>query len=318
MNAEIGMVLSRVVELAPGIREFWLAPEHGGELPAYSGGSHIVLSLPLPGGIRRNPYSLVGDPADRKKWRIAVRRQEQSRGGSAWLHESAREGQAIKVSMPANLFPMSRLGRHHILIAGGIGVTPIVSHARELARLGHSFEVHYAHRAPEFGVLLEELRQLAGRDVYCYVASRGETIDFRKTLGGRPLGTHAYLCGPQGMVEDFHKTARDMGWPDTHVHSERFLAPPPGETFSVKLARSGREVAVAGDQSMLEALEAAGAEPPFLCRGGACGQCETSVVACDSTLQHNDLFLSQAERNSGRKIMPCVSRIAGGCITIDL
>jgi ferredoxin-NADP reductase len=318
MNAEIALVLSRIVELAPGIREFWLTREDGGELPAYSGGSHIVLSLPLPGGIRRNPYSLVGDPNDHQKWRIAVRRQEQSRGGSAWLHESAREGQSITVSMPANLFPMARLARHHILVAGGIGVTPIVSHARELARLGESFEVHYAHRAPEFGVLTNELRQLAGSDLYCYVASRNETIDFRELLNGRPLGTHAYLCGPQGMVEDFHKTARDMGWPDTHVHSERFLAPPPGEAFTVRLARSARELVVKSDQSMLEALEAAGTEPPFLCRGGACGQCETEVVACDSTIQHNDLFLSQAERDSGRKIMPCVSRLSGGCITINL
>jgi ferredoxin-NADP reductase len=318
MTAEIGMVLSRIVDLGPGIREFWLAPEHGGELPAYSGGSHIVLSLPLPEGVRRNPYSLVGDPNDRGKWRIAVRRQERSRGGSAWLHESAREGQPVKVSMPANLFPMSRLARHHLLIAGGIGVTPIVSHARELARLGHSFEVHYAHRAPEFGVLLDELRQLAGRDVHCYVASRGEMIDFRKLLADRPLGTHAYLCGPPAMVEDYHRTAREMGWPDTHVHSERFLAPPPGQAFTVNMARSGLQVEVPADRSMLEALEAAGAEPPFLCRGGACGQCETAVIACDSAFQHNDLFLSQAERDSGRKIMPCVSRIAGGCITIDL
>ncbi len=318
MSAEIGVVFSRIIELAPGIREFWLTRDDGGELPAYSGGSHIVLSLPLPGGVRRTPYSLVGDPNDRRKWRIAVRRQEQSRGGSAWLHEGAREGQAIKISTPVNLFPMARLARHHILVAGGIGVTPIVSHARELARLGASFEVHYAHRAPEFGVLLYELRQLAGDRVRCYVTSRGETIDFRQLLGGRPLGTHAYLCGPQGMVEDFHQTARAMGWPDTHVHSERFLAPPPGDPFTVRLARSGREVAVGAGQSMLEALEAAGAEPPFLCRGGACGQCETSVVACDSDIQHNDLFLSQAERDSGRKIMPCVSRLAGGCITINL
>jgi len=318
VRLEIGMVLSRMVDLGPGIREFWLAREDGGELPAYSGGSHIVLSLPLPGGIQRNPYSLVGDPNDRGKWRIAVRRQEQSRGGSAWLHESAREGQPIKVSMPANLFPMARLARHHILIAGGIGVTPIVSHARELARLGHSFEVHYAHRTPELGVLLDELRQLAGEAVHCYVASRDEFIDFHALLGARPLGTHAYLCGPQPMVEDFHRIAKKLGWPDTHVHSERFLAPPPGEAFTVKLARSGQNVAVAPYQSMLEALEAAGAEPSFLCRGGACGQCETQVIACDAAFQHNDLFLGPAERASGRKIMPCVSRIAGGCITIDL
>lgn len=318
MSVQLDMRLARIIELAPGIREFWLCREDGGELPVYSGGSHIVVSLPLPGGIQRNPYSLVGDPSDTSKWRIAVRRQEQSRGGSAWLHESAREGQAIKVSMPANLFPMARLGRHHILIAGGIGVTPILSLSRELARLGESFEVHYAHRAPEFAVLAGELRTLAGPDLHCYVESRGESIDFRKLLAGRPLGTHAYLCGPQGMVEAYHRTAREMGWPDTHVHSERFLAPPPGEAFKVRLAKSGRDVEVRSEQSMLEAIEASGVQPPFLCRGGACGQCETEVLACDSSLLHNDLFLSQAERESGRKIMPCVSRVAGGCITVNL
>jgi ferredoxin-NADP reductase len=318
VSLQLDMRLARIIELAPGIREFWLCRDDGGELPVYSGGSHIVLSLPLPGGIQRNPYSLVGDPSDTTKWRIAVRRQEQSRGGSAWLHESAREGQAITVSMPANLFPMARLGRHHILIAGGIGVTPIVSLARELARLGESFEVHYAHRAPEFGVLAGELRTLAGQDLHCYVESRGEAIDFRKLLAGRPLGTHAYLCGPQGMVEAYHRTAREMGWPDTHVHSERFLAPPPGEAFKVRLAKSGKDVEVRREQSMLEAIEASGVQPPFLCRGGACGQCETEVLDCDSSLLHNDLFLSPAERESGRKIMLCVSRIAGGCVTVNL
>ncbi len=318
MNMQLDMRLSRIIELAPGIREFWLCREDGGELPTYSGGSHVVLSLPLPGGIQRNPYSLLGDPADCNKWRIAVRRQEQSRGGSVWLHDSAQEGQALKVSMPANLFPMARLGRHHVLIAGGIGVTPMLSHARELARLGESFEVHYAHRAPEFGVLADELRTLAGPDLHCYVESRGETIDFSKLLARRPLGTHAYLCGPQGMVEAYHRIASEMGWPDTHVHSERFLAPPPGAPFTVRLAKTGKAIEVRREQSMLEAIESSGVQPPFLCRGGACGQCEMEVLDCDSSLLHNDLFLSQADRDSGRKIMPCVSRVTGGCITVNL
>jgi ferredoxin-NADP reductase len=312
------MTLGKVVELAPGIREFWLMPADRRPLPAYSGGSHIVLGLPLTGGVRRNPYSLVGDPEDRAKWRIAVRRQEASRGGSAWLHDHAREGQRLEVAVPANLFPMARLARHHVLVAGGIGITPILSHAREMARLGESFEVHYAFRERPFGVLTGELAGYAGDDLNLYDEAAGERIDFETLLGNRPLGTHAYLCGPAGMVETYHATARHLGWPADRVHSERFFAPPPGDAFSVRLANSGLQVDVRPDQTMLEAIEASGVKAPFLCRGGACGQCELEVVESTTTLQHHDLFLSAEHRASGKRIMPCVSRAAGGCVTVRL
>jgi len=317
-HASFKVSIRRIRDLAPGIREFSLARTDGDDLPVYSGGSHIVLSLPLGERLHRNPYSLLGDPADRKIWRIAVRRQEASRGGSRWLHEVAREGMNIDVSAPVNLFPLNRTGRHHILVAGGIGITPILSQARELARLGAHFEVHYAYRAPEFGVLADELEALAPARVHHYVQSQREQIEFGSLLAGRPLGSHLYICGPAGMVAASLNAGRALGWPDSHLHSEQFLAPSGGEPFDVTLARSGKTFSVPSDLSLLEAIEQQGVDAPYLCRGGACGQCELEVLGADGELIHHDLYLSADERASGRRIMPCVSRLKGSCLTLNL
>lgn len=318
MNASLNVEIRRIRDLAPGIREFTLSPSASGEFPVYSGGSHIVLSLPLGARPHRNPYSLLGDPTVRDNWRIAVRRQEQSRGGSAWLHEQAREGMRIDVSTPVNLFPLVRVGRRHILVAGGIGITPILSQARELARLGADFEVHYAYRGPEYGVFVDELEALAPGRVHHYVQARREQLEFSTLLAGRPLGTHFYICGPGGMVAASMNAGRELGWPESHLHSEQFLAPTGGEPFDVKLAVSGKNFTVPSDQSLLEAIEQQGVDAPYLCRGGACGQCELDVLGASGELVHHDIYLNAEERASGRKIMPCVSRMKGGCLTLNI
>jgi dimethylamine monooxygenase subunit B len=318
MNASFNIEIRRIRELAPGIREFSLGRSDGEDFPVYSGGSHIVLSLPLGERQHRNPYSLLGDPTVRNTWRIAVRKQEQSRGGSAWLHEQAREGMRIDISAPVNLFPLDRLGRHHILVAGGIGITPILSQARELARLGVDFEVHYAYRGPEYGVFADELETLAPGRIHHYVATRREQIEFSTLLAGRPLGTHFYICGPAGMVAASMNAGAALGWPESHLHSEQFLAPTGGEPFDVELTLSNKRFTVPSDLSLLEAIEQQGVDAPYLCRGGACGQCETEVISCDGELLHHDLYLSAEERASGKKIMPCVSRLKGGCMTLKL
>jgi len=314
LNVEIG----RIRDLAPGIREFSLRRSDGADFPVFSGGSHTVLSLPLGDRLHRNPYSLLGDPSVRDTWRIAVRLQEASRGGSRWLHEDAREGMRLDISAPVNLFALNRTGRRHILVAGGIGITPILSQARELARLGADFEVHYAYRAPEFGVFADELETLAPGRIHHYVQSRREQIEFGSLLAGRPLGTHFYICGPAGMVAASLNAGKSLGWPDSHLHSEQFLAPSGGEPFDVKLALSGLTFSVPSDLSLLEAIEQQGVDAPYLCRGGACGQCELEVLGADAELIHHDLYLSADERASGTKIMPCVSRLKGGCLTLNL
>lgn len=318
MSASMQVEIKRIRDLAPGIREFSLSPAGEGSFPVYSGGSHIVLSLPLGARPHRNAYSLLGDPGDRHTWRIAVRKQEDSRGGSRWLHEQAREGMKLDIAPPMNLFPLVRTGRRHILVAGGIGVTPILSQARELARIGADFEVHYAYRGPEFGVFSDELEALAPGRVHHYVQSRREQIEFRSLLSGRPLGTHFYICGPAGMVAASMEAGHALGWPESHLHSEQFLAPAGGEAFEVKLAKSDKQFTVPSELSLLEAIEQQGVDAPYLCRGGACGQCELEVLEASGELLHHDLYLSAAERASGRKIMTCVSRLKGGCLTLNL
>jgi len=136
-------------------------------------------------------------------------------------------------------------------------------------------------------------------------------------LGGQPLGTHAYVCGPKGMIDWVHATAGAAGWPDEAVHSEEFLAPQPGAPFEVRLCQSDKTITVGEHESLLEAIERAGVEAPFLCRGGSCGQCETDVVRAEGEFIHRDHWLDADEHAAGRKIMPCVSRFVGKTLELD-
>jgi ferredoxin-NADP reductase len=313
----LSAVIYKVREMAPDVREFTLIPGNDELFPLYSAGSHVVLSLPIGGRIHRNAYSLLGDPARRDHWRIAVRRQQSSRGGSVWMHDEARAGMYIDLSPPVNLFSLVRTARHHVLVAGGIGITPILSQARELARLGASFEVHYAFRGPANAVFLDDLKAIAPDRVHPHDSDREGQLEFGPLLARQALGTHLYICGPQGMVDACMQAGARLGWPSKHLHSEQFIAPAGGEPFEVELKRSGKRITVPRDLSLLETLELHQVDTPSLCRGGACGQCELEVLDATGALVHHDVYLSAEERASGRKIMPCVSRLDGGCLVLN-
>lgn len=300
------------------IKHFKLVQENGEPLPRFSGGSHVVVSMDINGRIHRNPYSLMGSPENTDSYHISVRRQEQSRGGSVFMHDNVKVGSKLQITYPVNLFAISKLAKKHILVAGGIGITPFMSQIADLNRLGQDYELHYAYRAPEHGAFVDRLTTMCGDKLHCYVDSQSQRMDFRQLLDNRPLGTHVYTCGPDPMVKALLLTAKEMGWPKSHVHSEQFSAPPIGESFIVELAQSKLEIEVPGDMSMLEAMEEAGAEPPFLCRGGACGRCELEVVSCDGLIMHNDHYLSDSEKASGNKIMPCVSRARCQKLVVNL
>lgn len=317
MSAMRNLIVSKIQMLAPGIKEFTFSAPPGEELSRFSAGSHIVIHSVIKGKPHHNPYSLLGSPDD-PHWRIAVRRQEVSRGGTAFMHEELKEGDVLKSSEPINLFPLVRLGRKYILVAGGIGVTPILSHAREMSRLKMNFEVHYATRSPEYLVLGEELRNLAPDRFHVYFDSQQQRPDFKTLFNNQPLGTHIYVCGPSGMIEACLGVGRAAGWPESHLHSEKFLAAEHGEEFTVIASKSNVTIKVASDTSLLNALEEAGLNPPCLCRGGACGQCEAEVISCDSEFEHRDIFLSESEKASRQKIMPCVSRIKGGTLILNI
>ncbi|WP_313466333.1 PDR/VanB family oxidoreductase [Pseudomonas nitroreducens] len=308
MSAWFDVRVSAVRALTPVIREFTLEAVEG-SLPGFSAGSHVQLCLP--NGVR-NAYSLLGDPAETSHYRIAVRRQEQSRGGSRYLHEQLQVGEQLRLGTPANLFALHGEARRHILVAGGIGITPFIAHCRELLRRGADFELHYAYRAGISDAYRGELRELLGERLHEYDSAQ-RPLDLNQILRQRPLGSHIYACGPQRLLLPLREQAAALGWCDSRMHWEAFAAPEPGLPFRVELARSGRQLEVAAEQSLLEALEAADVDVPNLCRGGVCGQCQTRYLKGE--VEHRDHFLDASERASS--LMPCVSRGCGP-ILLDL
>ena len=313
----IPMVVQRVETVTPLIKQFTLAAQEGQSLPAFSAGSHIIVNMQAGERTLRNAYSLLNSPGDRSVYEIAVRRMENSRGGSQFMHDRVNAGTRLEISAPVNLFPRDKRALAHILIAGGVGITPFLAYMHELTQAGEPVELHYAVRDAMHGGFAQRIARSWPQHINVYVESENARPDPSKILASRPLGTHVYVCGPSGMIDDVVSTARRLGWTDSHIHFERFTAAPQGEAFDVFLQRSGVKVRVPGDVSLLEAIERAGIKAPYLCRGGACGQCETEVLQIEGDLIHHDIYLSEADRASRRKILPCVSRARCQTLVLD-
>ena len=316
-GAKLAVRVAEVAEVNALIKRFRFVARDGGELPAFSGGSHVVVEMDDHGTRRLNPYSLMSDPGDRSGYAISVRRDEAGRGGSQFMHRDVRAGMEMVISHPLNLFPLDLRARKHLMIAGGIGITPFLAQIGQLARLGGRFELHYAARNRGLGAYMDVLKAAHGDRVQCYFDDEGMVIDLKGLLGRQPIGTHLYVCGPKGMLAWVRTTAEAAGWPVGAVHFEEFLAPGSGRVFTAELALSGKVVTVGTHQSLLEAIEAAGVDAPYLCRGGACGQCETNVLRCDGQLLHRDHWLTPEDQAAGQKIMPCVSRFEGRTLVLE-
>lgn len=310
--------VTAIERVTPLIKHFTLSPVAGDRLPAFSGGSHIVVVMKGASRVHRNPYSLMSPPQQLDRYEIGVRRMEESRGGSHFMHDQVSVGTRLEIAHPVNLFGIDKIARKHVLIAGGIGITPFMAHLEDLHGGPVPYELHYSVRSPEHAAFLTRLHAREGDRVHMYYDSEGRTIDFDGLLARQPLGTHVYVCGPAGMIERVKTAARAWGWPDSHVHWEQFSAPPVGDAFDAFLARSRVSVHVPPDQSLLESIEAMGVEVPYLCRGGVCGFCQTRVLELDGELIHNDHFLSDADRAKRNTIMPCVSRARCKSLVLDL
>lgn len=310
--------VARIEAVTPEIKRFTLVSTNGTHLPPFSGGSNVVVLIPHANGTHRNAYSLMSSPYDSSVYQIAVRRVEDGRGGSQRMHEAVNEGDVLEILRPVNLFPLSKHARLHLFIAGGVGITPVCSQLAELRLRGTPFEVHLAVRGAEHARLGEELKREYGDAVCLYRGDIEQRLDISAVLADRPLGSHLYVCGPESMIQDAIDSAHALGWTDSHIHYERFLEQgSAGEAFSVTLARSGATIDVSPDQSLLEAAEAAGHRIPYLCRGGACGECQTEVLELDGEIFHADDWLSDEDKATNKKIMPCVSRAKCSRLVID-
>lgn len=316
---DIPVRVAKITPVAERVKRFRFERLDGAPMPHFSGGAHIVVAMRDDGHVRRNAYSLMSPPHDVSGYEISVLHVEESRGGSDFMHDKLNEGDTLTISYPVNLFQPDWRARKHLLIAGGIGITPFVAMMAQFERSSIAFELHYAVRNHARGAYWRELgERYGGHRVKIYNAADDVFVPMTRLLESQPLGTHLYVCGPAGMIDAVLAAGRDAGWPEQNLHCERFLAPMPGEPFIIELELSGKKVRVGHHESMLEAIENAGVDAPYLCRGGACGQCETAVTACEGKLLHNDVYLTEEEKASGRKVMICVSRFAGSTLRLAL
>ncbi|MEK9803487.1 MAG: PDR/VanB family oxidoreductase, partial [Curvibacter sp.] len=270
----------------------------GQALPAFSAGSHI--DVQLPNGITRQ-YSLCNDPQETHRYQIGVLRDAASRGGSAAVHDVVKEGDVLTISVPRNHFGLAHEAKRHLLLAGGIGVTPILCMAERLANTGADFALHYATRAPERTAFRQRIAGSAFASRVHFHHDNGDAaqkLDLQKLLSQPQAGTHLYVCGPKGFMDAVLGTARAAGWPEAQIHYEFFGAEvaksDSDASFEIKLASSGRIVMVPKDQTVVQALAAAGVDIMISCEQGVCGTCLTRVL--EGVPDHKDSYLTPEEQ----------------------
>ncbi|MDN0084196.1 PDR/VanB family oxidoreductase [Crenobacter sp. SG2305] len=303
--------------LTADIKQFTLQPLDGA-LPPFDSGSHIVVQLGLAERPCANAYSLINDAAE-GVFKIAVKHDAASLGGSRHLHEAVSIGSRLMVSPPANLFRLADTLGRHVFVAGGIGITPFIAHMQALERQGGCYTLHYAFRGANsaaFGDMLEARR----RDglAQLYDTTTGKRPDLAAIVAGLAPDDHLYVCGPTSLIDAVTAAAVGRIAPE-RLHVERFSAQPldDGAAFTVQLARSGATVTVDADESILAAIERqTDVAVECLCREGYCGTCETALL--DGEVLHRDQYLDEADRAAQKKIMICVSRAKSRSLTLDL
>jgi vanillate O-demethylase ferredoxin subunit len=302
-------------DLSPDIRLFEIEP--AGEFVAPTPGSHFNIAVQINERPDVCNYSAVGLGTD-GFYRIAVKRLPDSRGGSAYMWSLA-PGAQLTISTPGNHFELSRGCPDYLLLAGGIGITPIFTMTLALAEAGAKFRLLYAARRRQDLALADELRDRIGERLQVFVSEEGRRVDIAAEIARlRPDGEF-YVCGPIGMLEDAKRQWQRSGRRvdqlrfETFGSSGRFASEP----FKVKIPRLGREIDVPNNQTMLEALESAGIDMIFDCRKGECGLCALPILETDGIVDHRDVFFSDEEKAANTKLCTCVSRVIGGSITVD-
>jgi vanillate O-demethylase ferredoxin subunit len=285
-----------------------LRPVKRPAFPAFRGGAHTILVLP---DGKRRLYSLMSDPAQPERWELAILREEAGHGGSAWLHDNLHAGMRLLTSYPQQKFALAEAASRHVLVAGGIGITPFLSMVPELERAGAPFDLHYCARSRAEAAFLPELEARLGARLHIWLAEDGARLDLTARLARAEPGAHAYCCGPARMLEAFG--AATAHWPDGTTHVEHFeglldrAAARQGDAFEVEIASSGDILAVPSDRSLLEVLRDAGHPVDAACEYGVCATCVVEVERGEPI--HRDTCLTPEARVT--RMTSCVSRGRG-------
>jgi len=313
--------------VAEGVIALELRAVDGDELSPFTAGSHIDVEMPVKdahGHFTVRQYSLSNDPFERHRYVIGIGRDHNSRGGSAYLHDHAHIGDVLHISAPRNHFQLYEPADFSILVAGGIGITPLLAMAHRLSALGKPWRLYYCARNRQRAAFLDELQGLPGEVIQVFSGvPGGERIDLDAVVRHAPADAHLYCCGPSGLMEAFERAASQRPSPNVHVE---WFKPRPAETsqvvheeaspFEVKLANSGVTLSVPADKSILDVLIDAGVAVQHSCCDGVCGTCETRVLG--GIPDHRDYVLLGEETKATDRIMVCVSRARSASLTLDL
>jgi len=319
--------VAEVRELNPLIRMVRLRADDGAVLPGYSAGAHLRVRVDLPdGSVDWRHYSLINFAADKAagtaptEYVIAVRREDEGRGGSLFMHRQVQPEQLLQVEAPKNEFPLREHAGCAVLVAGGIGITPLISMAAQRMASRAPVRLHYAGRSRELMAFVPELQQLLGDALTLHIdAEAGAPLNVEALLDTCAPDDQLYVCGPKPMLDMLLVRTQARGWTRERVHFEVFSAPAvesADHAFEVLLAQSGHSITVPADRSILDCLIDAGCDPMFDCKRGECGVCGTPVI--EGEIDHRDYVLSALEKREGRVMQICVSRCKGTRLVLDL
>lgn len=316
-KSTIDVVVKDIIYESPAVKSFKLTAQDGEALPGFSAGSHITTYLKSEKGMIERHYSLTTASEIRDYYQIAIRRSEQSKGGSIFWHDHVQIGDRLQISFPKNHFPLSFKANHHVFFAAGIGITPFLAMAADLKKRDKSFELHYAAPSKDQCAFYHLLTSAYPEEIHFYFSKEKQrmTIDLMKK---QPIGTHVYFCGPEAMMKEYAEAAVDVGFPQNSIHFELFTPPDfgPQKAFQVRLDNSQQKIEVPEYESLLDTLLRHNIQTPYSCKIGGCGSCQIDVL--DGEIEHRDFFLSDAEKKAGTCMLPCVSRAKIGKLVLDL
>lgn len=321
---DLDLKVAAIDDLTPKIKRFEFVAADGGGLPTFTAGAHIDIFTGI--GLTRS-YSLAGDPADASRYVTAILREPMG-GGSAWMHDGVKVGDVLKAAGPTNNFPLDEAAGRHLLIAGGIGITPFLAMGHALRRGEAPYKLEYCTRSPEETAFRNEVQEVFGDHLTFHYdgGDPSKGIDLEATLSERRDDTHLYLCGPVGLL----RAAREASahWPNGTVHYELFssarsdqeraeVEARPNEAFEIELAQSGLTLTVPADKTILEVLNENGIEVIKVCEEGYCGTCQVSLLG--GKADHRDEVLDDDEKAANTLIQVCCSRaLPGEKLILDL
>lgn len=320
----LSLMVSNIEQKSARIKLFKLKAKDGGILPAFEPGSHLPIEIKLSATntVLRH-YSITSSSHDNRFYEIAVQQEKLGEGGSNYMHKQLRLGQTIEGQSPVNDFPLSSPGKHHILIAGGIGITPILSMLRHLSQKNESYEIHYSVKSDGDLAFKDEIVKLAGESAHFYCSDGSNVagvlptrLDINSLFKHRNKSSHVYVCGPIKMITAVKDEADESNWQESHIHYESFgsSALETDQAVEVKLQKSGEVIVIDPKKTLLDGLLAANIKIPFECKRGECGMCVTEYV--EGTVDHRDVYLTKDEK--AHSLCLCVSRTKSKSITLNI